>query len=208
MPALPHLRLKEKLSGIPRLSGRGGASEETKENQKNRKGHSEKLNSAVRQVRDEWSRHISERKDLGLAPLEDSVEPVFLQLDPGLVKAIDFDLEKFGVEVISEENDGFIIGASLDDLKSLEEKINEFAENEWGSGKIANFWQIIDGDRDAWRPKHILSEELYQGWGEIKDDRLYRVEVSIAFAKPIGSRPDRTKRGGDKRVERSGSLNL
>ena len=38
--------------------------------------------------------------------------PVFLQINPDIINA-QFDLETFGIEIISEEADGFIIGASF-----------------------------------------------------------------------------------------------
>ena len=90
----------------------------------------------------------------------------------------------------------------LDNLKTLEEKIAGLLIPNMRTGKIADFWQIIDGDREEWKPKHILSENLYSRWAEIVDDEIYCVEVSVAFAKPIGEVPDPEKKGGEARLQR------
>jgi hypothetical protein len=62
------------------------------------------------------------------------VIPVFLKINPDIL-GNDFDLKEFGIEVISEEEDGF---------KSLNEKIRMFLDKERGSATIADFWEIID----------------------------------------------------------------
>lgn len=51
----------------------------------------------------------------------------------------DFDLKQFGIEIISEEDDGYIIGASLDGFAFPDEKINKFFNGEHGGGKLQNF---------------------------------------------------------------------
>lgn len=107
-----------------------------------------------------------------------------------------FDLESFRIEIISQEDDGFIVGASLDNLKTLEEKIKLFSKEERGGEKIADFWEIIDGNREFWRPKHILSAELFENWSTISELQTYQVEVAIAFTKPAPKEPDSTKKHG------------
>ena len=78
----------------------------------------------------------------------------------------------------------------MDGLISLEEKIQGFITEKYGSGIIAELWKIIDGDRESWKPRHILSPELFRRWNEISDEETLKVEVSIAFDKPIGKEPD------------------
>ena len=99
----------------------------------------------------DWNSSFKKRKSEGLPDIDENTTPIFLQINPELINA-EFDLESFGIEIISEEDDGFIIGASFDNLKSLEEKIKGFNSQEHGTGGIADFWQIIDGDREIWKP--------------------------------------------------------
>ena len=135
-----------------------------------------------------------------MAFLNQETIPIFLQVNPDLINGL-FDLKYLGIEIISEEEDGYIIGASIDGLRRLEEKINGFARETFGSAKIADLWQIISGNREDWKPKHILSDELLAKWSFIDDNALYKLEVGIAFDKPLRAEPDSSKRNGLRRLE-------
>jgi hypothetical protein len=202
MNRFPHLKFSENLVGRARFNGGGETNPRSHQNKHNRLGYSRELLSKTNLLNKEWARHIAERKEMNLAPLSDEITPVFIQINPDLFADITFDLSSFGIEIISEEEDGYIVGASSDNLQSLENKIKQFASSQKGGGKIADFWQIIIGDRDVWKPKHILTPELMKKWSDIDDTELYDIEVSIAFDKPIGREPDPTKRGGIARLEK------
>ncbi len=202
MNKFPHLKFSENLIGKARFIGGGKPHSDSLKNKNNRQGHSQTLLEKTNQIKTEWQNHITERKNLNLAPLDEKIEPIFLQINPSLLEDLSFHLESFQIEIISQEDDGFIIGASLDNLQTLEEKIQQFADNKSGSAKIADFWKIIEGNRETWKPKHVLSTELFGKWDTISDSLLYQVEVSIAFDKPIGKEPDANKKGGIKRLEK------
>lgn len=193
MEQFPHLNFIQKIAGLPRLFGGGGPNEISEHNKQNRQGHSNFLSKNTAKVKENWSFTISKRENQNLAPLDDNVIPLFLHLNPDLLTS-GFDLKCLDIEIISEEDDGYIIGASLDGLRSLEEKINEFILEKHGSGIVADLWDIINGNNEEWKPQHILSEILYAKWNTIDDNQLYNLEVSIAFDKPIGKEPDPTKR--------------
>ncbi len=201
MDKFPHLNFAQKIQGKPRFTGGGNPNAKSEYNKNNRPVHSAKLSGNTSNIKTNWSKSFTTRSNENLAEINEEVVPVFLQLNPELI-IHDFDLKSFGIEIISEEDDGFIIGASLDGLKSLEEKINGFINEEYGSGKIADLWQIIDGNREEWKPKHILSDELFEKWDDIQDDIEYELEVSIAFDRPMGKEPDPSKQGGQKRLEK------
>jgi hypothetical protein len=202
MEQFPHLQFQQKITGSPRFSGGGEENQRTQNNKLHRQGHSDFLQKSTSNIKSDWEESINEREEHGLAILDETTAPVFLQINPDIISA-EFDLESFGIEIISEELDGFIIGASYDNLHTLEEKIKGFINSEHGTARIADFWQIIDGNREDWKPKHILSENLYSRWNEIIDDELYRVEVSVAFAKPMGKEPDPEKTHGyQKRLQK------
>lgn len=198
MEQFPHLNFVQKLKGKPRYYGGGGKNPITEENKRNRQGHSEKLQRWTTENKLNWEQSISLREEENLATIDEGIIPIYIQVNPEIINA-EFDLESFGIEVISEKEDGYIIGASLDNFRTLENKINGFIESVRGTGEIANFWEIYDGNRDEWKPKHILSEELYAQWEEIQDDVIYKLEVSIAFAKPLGKKPDPNVRGYQKK---------
>ncbi len=201
MEQFPHLRFIQKVVGKPRYFSRyfGGGSpdERSEQNKQNREKHSSHLWRRTSGLNKEWERDLSEREKEGLPPLNPDIIPVFLQINPDLITNI-FELENLGIEIISEENEGFIIGASLDGLRTLNEKIRGFIGEKHGTGIIADLWEIIDGKN--WKPEHILSEKLYRKWYRIRDEEIFQLEVSVAFDKPIGKEPDVTKKGGLKRL--------
>ena len=202
MEQFPHLKFIQKLTGKPRFHGGSTTNKKSKENKKNRRAHSNDLSLKTTGIKAEWSAEYAKREDQNLAPIDEEIIPVFLQINPDLLNNLSFDLQSFGIEIISEEEEGFIVGASMEGLQSLEEKINGFVSKVHTTGKIADLWNIIDGSREEWKPEHILSEELYAKWPEIQDDMQYKLEVSIAFDKPLGKEPDPTKQGGEARLRR------
>lgn len=199
MEKFPHLKFSEKLIGKARFHGRGGDAVRTKENKENRTRHSNTLSNRVSFISQDWEQHIEQREKEGLAFLDKDIQPIFLKINPSIVEEVDFKLTDLGIEIISEEEDGFIIGATLDNLQRLKEKIEGFASKIYGTGKVADLWEIIDGNRENWKPEHILSSELYDKWSQIQDDTIYYLQVSIAFDFPMMEEPDRNKQGGERR---------
>src|SRR5699024_1109557 len=129
-------------------------------------------------INNEWASHLEERENKSLAPLDENTIPIFLQINPDLLKTADFELlKKYKIEIISEEDDGFIIGASLDHLRTLKDKIEGFADKVHGTGEISNLWEIVEGNRELWKPQHILSPELLEKWPTVENDLLYVVQV-------------------------------
>lgn len=199
MEQFPHLNFVQKVTGSPRLFGGGSDSQLTIRNKLNRPVHSSNLFSKTSQIKETWYNAYFNRDSQSLAELDKDIIPVFLRMNPDKLTN-EFDLQKLNIEIISEEENGFIVGASLDGLRTLEEKISEFTSKVHGSGKIADLWEIIQGNQ--WKPEHILSEEIYTKWDSVDDNVLYNLEVSIAFDKPLGKEPDPTKQGGETRLRK------
>ena len=199
MEKFPHLRFVQKITGKPRLHGGGEPNPQTEFNKNNRGSHYGNLSGRMGQISAAWSENIELRANQELPPLDGNVVPIFLQINPEVL-GTDFDLKAYGIEVISQEDNGYIIGASIDGLNALNDKITRFLNNQHGGGQIANLWQIIEGTQ--WKPEHILSEELFKLWPSIEDDAIFRLDVGIAFDKPLGKEPDPTKKGGVARLQK------
>lgn len=168
------------------------------DNKNNRGGHSSYLKKSTEDIRNQWFSKYELRDNLNLAPIDSDIIPIFFKINPDEV-GYDFDLKKYGIEIISEEENGYIIGASLDGFNSLEEKIKLFLNEERGGGNVADLWEIVTGNQ--WKPDLILSDYLKSNWSNIEDDKSYLVEVGIAFDKPLGKEPmDPEKRGYEKRL--------
>ena len=130
MPEFPHLPLPTKLGGTylnPKRKFEKKISDTTRNNLLNRVPHGRTLRQTVAQVSRDWNNEQENRAELNFPKLPSDSTPIFLQLD-----RLEFDAESlhsFGIEIISEEEDGFIIGASADNFRSLNDKINDFITN-------------------------------------------------------------------------------
>lgn len=190
MAGFPHLHLARKIDGLykhKRVVIEKVLDPVTSNNLNNRQGHGARLLSTVDKLSQDWTQTIAQRKETNLPDLPNTdVVPVFLQIDTR-----EFDVESlksFGIEIIAEEEGGFIIGAALDNFTSLRDKIDKFI-NEQGlfKNKAAQLWQINDGNQ--WRVEQILSDDLKAKWDQIADDELFIVDVGIACYVRVSKQP-------------------
>jgi Subtilase family. len=195
--AFEHLSLPFRLTGLynsPYGSGPGKQQvinepgEQTVNNKKNRAEHGANLKGKSSQITKEWEQEQIARKEEFLPELPSAV-PLFLQIDPAL-----FDpdsLRSFGIEVISEEEDGFVIGASADlNLSTLNDKIEKFIKEEGRyKDKAAQLWDIVTGKQ--WRLDRILSKPLLEKWGDIDEAEVLVVDIAIACHNHVPAYPAR-----------------
>src|SRR3972149_7268759 len=193
MARFPHLQLIKKDVGTYRPKKGAGKKEVNPTTQanltNNRQGHGNMLLTNVDHLSEYWSNNLKARIDQKLPELPDSeVVPVFLQIDTQ-----DFDVESLkslGIEIIAEEEGGFIIGASADNFKSLRKKIDKFIKQEGlFKNKASQLWQINDGVQ--WRIEQILSDDLRVKWDQIRDIDQFVVDVGIACYIRISNQPEK-----------------
>lgn len=189
MDKFPHLRLIQRELGKARIFGGGEKSERSKENLNNRRAHADYLRGQSENLKQSWDAILQERAADSLPPLDPDIVPILLRIDPS-----SFDVEKafdgFKIEVISENEDGYILGTSFDGLQGLREKIRHFTE-QIGRDKdqASQLWEIILAG-DHWRPEYILSEQLLRDWENISASQTYTVDVGIACYTKVMERPD------------------
>lgn len=194
MPEFPHLPLPKLISAAhkPKVTPfERGIAETTLSNLQNRVAHGRGLKQATNRLNTDWARQYADRIDAGYPELpQENVIPIFLQVDVNL-----FDIEtlqSFGIEIIAEETEGFIIGASADNFTSLKEKIEKFIRNEGKfKNKAAQLWNIINGNQ--WRIDYILSEELKAKWDQITDGEVLLIDMSVACYVKIPTPPEKKK---------------
>lgn len=190
MPDFPHLQLRSEVAGLYKSNGGGKRkAANTLANISNRQAHGTRLATNLDQLSSNWTDALARRQESDLPILDDSnIAPIFLQVDPNV-----FDVEALkglGLEVIAEEDDGFIIGAGTHDFTSLRLKIDSFL-NQDGSrsqNQAAQLWQINEGFQ--WRIDYILSDDLRSKWNEIDDEVFYVVDVGIACYVKIPNQPE------------------
>lgn len=176
----PHIQLtlthKEQAKSLG-----GGSSKETKTeiNKNNRQGHGSKIKNIVSSVVDDW-RVFKEEQEKEEQENKQSTFPdaitLILEID---TETFDLDdLRTSDIAIISELEDGYIIGASADtNLSELQKKIENFINNQRGGGVIAKILNVLDKHQ---HPEFILSSSLLEKWDQIRDDQIYVVEVGIS----------------------------
>ena len=173
----PHIQLRLAKEGIAASPPGGGRKKDaqTLANSGDRWGHGSRLNSSVSSITANW-KDTQEKREEEEQPELPKSRRIILKIDPNL-----FDpesLKSYGIELIAELEDGYIIGASADlELSELQNKIGKFIREEKRSGKVAEIWDLIDGTQ---QPEYILSPKLIEHWDLVKDDQIYTVDVGIA----------------------------
>jgi hypothetical protein len=139
-----------------------------------RSRHASSLYESAQAIVSHWNKVARERQQDNLPEIPEALS-LFLQIDPHHLPIE--KLRLFGIEVISELEDGFIVGASSDiHLVTLQEKIAQFARGR--QHNVAGLWSIMGGQ--SWKIERILSDSLREEWGNIRDDEVFVVDVGIA----------------------------
>ncbi len=173
-----HVRLKLTTEGTAKPATGGGSKKTnpiTASNKSDRWGHGNKLKGSVSSIVADWKSSIEEREEEEKPELPDA-RRIILQVDP---KAFDPDkLKGYGIEVIGDLENGYIIGASADlELTKLEQKIEKFIQEQKGGGSIPEIWEILEGSQKI---ESILSHELLAHWDRVEDEQIYIVDIGIA----------------------------
>lgn len=193
----PHLPLPLVERGRAKLHGGGGDSERTRENRSNRAAHSASLGGSAATVSGNWQAQQAARAFAGL-PVATAGIPLLLQVDPG--KPVDDLRAQLSFEIVSEQEDGFVIVATEDvQLTDFLSKIRAFPARVKGSAVVASIHRLYDDPSQDDRLRRVLSDVLYEGWGTIDDDVIYVVDLGISGlgANEVPRVPTRGRRDTD-----------
>ncbi len=170
MADFPHLNLIQVLEKKAFKPGtvRKAKSAQTRYNLEHRKEHFNALSGAINDIRQGWQESIQSREDAGLPSLRDNGKalPVYLKVD---LDAKDIEsLASFGINVISEEDGGFILGANVDDFKKFEGRLDQFLNesNKKFKDSAASILEIVTDPIE--RLRKILSPDLFNKWNNIR----------------------------------------
>ena len=174
----PHVRLRFVREGNATPATGGGSKKInpiTAGNKSDRWGHGSKLKSSLSSIANDWQSFVKEREEEEKPELPHA-RRIILQVDP---KAFNPDILKgYGIEVIGDLEDGYIIGASADlELTDLQQKIQKFLSEQKGGGTVPEIWELIDGTKKL---ELILSPELWKHWNRVQDKQTYTVDVGFA----------------------------
>lgn len=192
-----HLPLLMRHRGPALLTGGGKPAPQTVANREASARHSAALQVESDDTVGNYKQHIKERELQGRPVLPSGV-PLLLQVDPGL--DLDALRHYFQFEIISEEEEGYVIVASEDlDLALFREAVAGFAVQVHGTATIAQVHRLGDDPNQDSRLRRVLSGALFDAWPRIRDEEEYIVDVGIACAGTveIPKEPVRGKRDTD-----------
>ncbi|MFN8417250.1 MAG: S8 family peptidase [Cytophagaceae bacterium] len=184
MASFPHLKLPFKVDGSYNSKGGGNKKKNplTEQNKADRFNHGQKLETSIQDLRQKWQTIKDQHIQDGIPLPNEKDIPIFMQIDDQAFSDID-SFRHWGVEVISEEENGFIIGASIDELESFQKNVAEFlAEKGRYKDKASQIWDIITDDNI--RIQQILKGDLKQIWEQLSDSDFYVVELGISCFVP------------------------
>ena len=94
---------------------------------------------------------------------------------------VEFLRSAFGFEVVSEEEDGYVL-ASTDDVDwgQLTKVLAKFGAHERGGGSAAKLYDILADETQAQRLRRILSDVVFRSWPDLGDDDLYTIDISVS----------------------------
>lgn len=173
-----HLPLPLRMRAPAKLPGGGKRAPQTIANSGvDRAAHAANLMQASSALVRRWKLEDARRAATSL-PTMPAGKPFLLAIDPSL------DLDRlrhfFGLEVVAEQEDGFVLVSTEDiDLHKLTEIVAQFAVQVHGSATVASVHKLHDDDGQSDRLQRLLSETLFQKWSSIQDAEQLLVEFGI-----------------------------
>lgn len=174
----PLLPLLLRYTGPAKIAGGGGTSATTKANRDNPTAHSGRLGGQASAATGAWQQAQEKRADEGRPVLASGI-PLLLKIDPNF----DLDLlrDKFAFEIVSEQEDGYVIVASEDlQLTDFLRMVSDFSASVRGSAAVASVHELNDDPNQLERLRRVLSDTLFVRWPDIADDDLFVVDVGVA----------------------------
>ncbi len=165
-------------------------------NQTNRVTHSGGLRTHTSNVSSVWKAAQKTRLQDGLPPTEAGI-PLLLKIDTSL--DLDDLRRQFEFEIVSEQEDGFVIVASEDvDLLDFQARLTAFA-TATGSANLAKIHELREDLTQQERLSKILTETLLAEWPKMQDSSLYVCDISVGCVGTweVPNKPNRNPRWKD-----------
>ncbi len=184
-PEFPHLPLPLVLTDRAKLRGGGQKTEEQKRIEKDRRGHVDKLRRALTGTQNAYFAYRELRREKGYPDFEAGV-PLLLRVEEDI--DLDFLRSAFNFEVVSQQEDGFVI-VSAEDLsfEKLNLALDLFLIEERGGGNAGKLYEIIEDLDLEHRFQRIVDPSLKDRWQEILKLPFIIVDLSIEC---LGELPD------------------
>ena len=112
--------------------------------------------------------------------------PLLLKIDTSL--DLDDLRRQFEFEIVSEQEEGFVIVASEDvDLTLFQQKLTDFIATVSGSANVAKIHELREDLTQEERLKLVLTDVLFQEWSTIADDALLHLRREHRVCRHLGN---------------------
>lgn len=173
----PHLSLPLIIQDRARLRGGSDSSPEEIYNKAHRAEHAANLANSIDTAVSTWSERINQRTNQELPSIPPDI-PLFVRVDPD--SDLEFLRNFFNLEIVSEQEDGYIIVASEEiNMTTFLETVDRFSNGIRGATTAAKILEIIGPENQQLRLEKILSEYLFSQWGNINNNEIYTVDIGI-----------------------------
>lgn len=191
MVDFPHLPLPLVRMDRARLNGGGSKSEEQISIEKNRQSHYDKIKQNLSQTQNAYFEYKKKRTEMGYPPFEAGV-PLLIRV--GEDEDLDFLRSAFNFEIVSQQEDGFVIIASEDiDFSELNLKLEKFLNSEHGGGTVGGLYEIIEDIDLEHRFQRIVDESIREKWEKVKNESSIVIDLSVECLGQMPNEPDLPK---------------
>lgn len=150
----------------------------TAANKANRHAHSTAMKGQTGAVSRSWTTRQNSRQANGL-PTIDAGVPLLLKIDTTL--DLDDLRKQFGLEIVSEQEDGFVLVSSREvSLTLLDQKLTDYVAGITGSGNISKIHEIREDVTQGERLQQIFAGDAWLQWQTLDDRAEYLFDYSIA----------------------------
>jgi len=174
----PHLQFIGVIKDKVRFRSAPRRSERTEHNRANRLEHYHHLRERFDHYNTWWSEQCEQRKQDNLPDIEGI--PLWVQIDPNDRDA-DFLQRSMGFEIVSEEEDGFILVAANEETFHISgQALENFLAEQSQSGSPARLHELSDSETIQERLNRILPANILSEWQAIDDTTQILADFSIS----------------------------
>lgn len=184
----PHLPLPWIAQDRAKLRGGGGQPETERQNLANRTAHYASLRKGWGESTAAYNQYLEIRKERGYPEIDAGI--------PFLVKVeedadLDFLRSAFQFEIVSQQEDGFVLVSSTDvtSLK-LEEALDRFNKLERGGGTVARLYDIVADIELEERFQRVVDSSLRDKWSDLAaSNSSLIVDISVECLGQLPTEP-------------------
>lgn len=188
MSEFPHIPIPLVRTDRAKLPSGGGKKPRVLENEKNRQGHYERIKKGLSGTENAYFAYKNERKEMGYPEFEAGI-PLLVRVEGD--DDLDFLRSAFSFEIVSQQDDGYVIVASEDvRFEELHSKFDLFVHGRDGGGTAAKLYEIIEDIDLEHRFERIVDESLRDRWQQILYLAQVTVDLSIECLGQLPKEPD------------------